>query len=56
MVPGSGGFHLSIPFDVPFRLPVQFQRCNHGEIFGATSAMVGQKLPPGWNRVKASEN
>ena len=33
------------------------QRCNHGEIFGATSAMVGQNLPPpGWNRVKVSEN
>ena len=33
------------------------QRCNRGEIFGATSAMVGQNLPsPGWNRVKASEN
>ena len=33
------------------------QRCNHGDIFGATSAMVGQNLPPlGWNRVKVSEN
>ena len=35
-----------------------WQRCNHWEIYGATSAMVGQNLPPppGWNRVKASEN
>ena len=33
------------------------QRRNRGEIYGATSAMVGQNLPPpGWNRVKASEN
>ena len=22
------------------------QRCNRGEMFGATSAMVGQNLPP----------
>ena len=33
------------------------QRCNHGGIFGATSAMLGQNLPPpGWNRVMVSEN
>ena len=37
------------------------QKCNHREILGATSAMVGQNLlPPGWNRVnlmvKVSEN
>ena len=35
------------------------QRCNHEEIFGATSAMVGQILPPpppSWNRVKESGN
>ena len=33
------------------------QTCNHGEIFGATSAMVGQNLsPPGWNRITVSEN
>jgi len=24
----------------------QRQRCNRGEIYGATSAMVGQNLPP----------
>ena len=37
----------------------QIQRCNHGEIFGATSVMVGQNLPPPppvWNSVKLSEN
>ena len=28
----------------------------HGEIFGATSAMVGRICPPGWNRVKVPEN
>ena len=35
-----------------------FQRCNHWEIFGATSAMQwwGRINPPGWNRVKVSEN
>ena len=32
------------------------QRCNHGEIFGATSAMLGRICPPSWNRVKASKN
>ena len=36
--------------------PNTTQRCNHGEIFGATSAMVGQNLPPGWNRVTISEH
>ena len=30
--------------------------CNRGEIFGATSAMLGRICPPGWSRVKASEN
>ena len=31
------------------------QRCNSGEIFGATSAMLGTNLPPpplDWNRVQ----
>jgi hypothetical protein len=27
-----------------------------GGIFGATSAMLGRICPPGWNRVKVSEN
>ena len=38
---------------------ITMQRCNHREIFDATSAMLGQNLPsapPGWNRVKVSEN
>ena len=32
------------------------QRCNRGEIFGATSAMLAESVPPGGNRVKVSEN
>ena len=33
------------------------QRCNRGEIFGATYSMLGaESAPPGWNRVKVSEN
>ena len=38
---------------------ILYQRCNHGEIFGATSAMLGQNLPPldGIGlRAKATEN
>ena len=32
------------------------QRCNRGEIFGATHSVVGaESAPPGWNRVKVSE-
>ena len=27
-----------------------------GKFFGATSAMLGRICPPGWNRVKVSEN
>ena len=41
------------------KMGFDMQRCNSGEIFGATSAMLGQNLPPlppGWNRVKISEN
>ena len=46
--------HLTFDFHSAYCAP---QRRNHGEIYGATSAMVGQNLPPpGWNRVKASEN
>ena len=34
-----------------------YQRCNHGEIFGATSAIMGRICPPlVWNRVKVSES
>ena len=29
---------------------------NHGKMLAATSAMVGRICPPGWNRVKVSEN
>ena len=29
---------------------------NHGENLGSTSAMVGRICPPGWDRVKVSEN
>ena len=29
---------------------------NHGKNFGSTSAMVGRICPPGWDRVKVSEN
>ena len=34
------------------------QRCKRGEIFGVTSAMLGQNMPltPDWNRVKVSAN
>ena len=32
------------------------QGCNHGENLGSTSAMVGRICPPGWDRVKVSEN
>ena len=33
------------------------QRCNRGETFGATYSMLGvESAPPGWNRVKGSEN
>ena len=33
------------------------QRCNRGEIFGATYSMLGaESAPPGRNRVKVSEN
>ena len=36
---------------------MRLQRCNLGEIFGATSAMLGRICPPpGWNRIKVSEN
>jgi hypothetical protein len=29
---------------------------NHGENLGSTSAMVGRICPPGWDRVRVSEN
>ena len=29
---------------------------NHGENLGSTFAMVGRICPPGWDRVKVSEN
>ena len=29
---------------------------NHRENLGATAPMVGRICPPGWNRVKVSEN
>ncbi len=33
------------------------QRRNHSEYLGLTSAMVGRTCPPpGWDRVKVSEN
>ena len=36
---------------------ITVQRCNRGEIFGATHSMLGaESAPPGWNRVKVSEN
>ena len=35
----------------------QIQGRNHGENLGATVPMVGRICPPpGWNRVKVSEN
>ena len=35
---------------------VIFQGRNDGENLGATASMVGRICPPGWNRVKVSEN
>ena len=33
-----------------------YQGRNHGENLGSTSAMVGRIYPPGWDKVKVSEN
>ena len=35
---------------------MHIQGSNHDGNLGATSPMVGKICPPGWNRVKVSEN
>ena len=37
-------------------MSVSYQGRNHRENLGATTPMVGRICPPGWNRVKVSEN
>ena len=37
-------------------IPKYQQGRNHREKLGATAPMVGRICPPGWNRVKVSEN
>ena len=40
----------------PYDIHTTHQGRNHGENLGSTSAMVGRICPPGWDRVKVSEN
>ena len=47
----TGAYGVQSPFSFnplgsQFKNAMLPQRCNRGEIFGATSAMLGQNLPP----------
>ena len=50
------GFHQKLGHNPKYFCLLPYQGRNHGNFLAATSAMVVESAPLGWDRVKVSEN